>query len=92
MYLQKSKKVMHRSSFKRSNFRLNDLLYFYFIDGTPKSLHIFLASISLISVCLGIDERLLNSVLIHQECLDPSLNNLHRWDRRYFKNFFRFIR
>jgi len=30
----------------------------YFIDFIPRSLHIFLARLSLISVCLGIDERL----------------------------------
>jgi hypothetical protein len=47
----------------------------YFIGSIPRSLHIFLARLSLISVCRGTEERLFWPGFPHQECLEPSLMN-----------------
>jgi hypothetical protein len=47
----------------------------YFMGATPRSLHIFRAKLSLISECLGMEERLFKVGLCHQECLPPSLKN-----------------
>ncbi|MHC4073920.1 MAG: hypothetical protein ACYTGS_18125, partial [Planctomycetota bacterium] len=47
----------------------------YFVGGTPRSLHIFLARTSTISLCLGTADLLLDDGLYHQECFAPSLTN-----------------
>jgi hypothetical protein len=58
----------------------------YFIGSIPRSLHIFLARSSSISVCRGTDERLFWLGFPHQECRDPSLTNSQPCVRRYFNN------
>ena len=47
----------------------------YFTGGTPRSLQIFLARISTISLCLGTADLLFKDGLYHQECFAPSLIN-----------------
>lgn len=55
--------------------QVDALVRAYFIASIPGSLHIFLARLSLISVCRGTEERLFWLGFPHQECLEPSLMN-----------------
>ena len=48
----------------------------YFTEGTPRSLQIFRAKSSSISLCLGTEDRLFWLGLCHQECLPPSRRSL----------------
>ena len=64
----------------------------YFTFGTPRSLQIFRASSSVISLCLGTAERRFCSGLCHHECLPPSGNSSHPGDERCRKSCLRFIR
>ena len=66
-------------------------LFYYFIGGIPRSLQIFFARMSLISVCLGTEERLFNSGFHHHECLLPSLSSWQSFSVRYARSVFRFI-
>jgi hypothetical protein len=50
-------------------------ILFYLIAGIPRSLQIFFARRSLISVCLGTEDRLFKSGFHHHECLPPSLSS-----------------
>lgn len=63
----------------------------YFTGGIPRSLQIFLAKKSSISVCLGTAERLLSVGLRHHECRDPSRTNSQPWERRYVRSSLLFI-
>lgn len=49
---------------------------FYFMGGMPRSLQIFFAKKSLISLCLGIADLLFKAGLCHHECRPPSRKKL----------------
>src|SRR4030042_5971846 len=58
----------------------------YFIGSIPRSLHIFVARLSLISVCRGTEERLFWLGFPHHECRAPSLMNSQPCVRRDLRN------
>jgi hypothetical protein len=68
------------------------LVRFYLIFGTPRSLQIFLAKSSSISLCLGTAERLFWLGWCHHECRPPSLSNSHPCLLRCRRSSSRFIR
>lgn len=63
----------------------------YFTGGTPRSLHIFLARRSSISVCLGTADRLFSAGFCHHEWREPSRRNSQPWERRKLTSSLRFI-
>jgi hypothetical protein len=64
----------------------------YFALGTPRSLQIFLASSSGISLCRGTADRLFCSGLCHHECRPPSRRSSHPLEVKCRKRSLRFIR
>jgi len=64
----------------------------YLFDGMPRSLQILLARKSLISVCLGTEDRLFKFRFHHHECLPPSLRGWHPYFVRCARSSFLFIR
>jgi hypothetical protein len=60
--------------------------------GMPKSLQIFFARLSTISVCRGTADRRFRAGLCHHECLLPSRRNRHPCSSRYLRRARRFIR
>ena len=63
----------------------------YFIGSIPRSLHIFLARVSLISVCRGTEERLFWLEFPHHECRAPSLMNSQPCNWRYLRKLVLFM-
>ena len=63
----------------------------YLTGGIPRSLQIFLARMSIISVWRGTADRLFNVGLCHQECRAPSRSCTHPCSRKYRSNSCRFI-
>jgi len=64
----------------------------YFTKGIPKSLQIFRASRSRISVCRGTEDRLFCVGFNHHEWQPPSRTKTQPCSPRCFKNSVRFIR
>ena len=64
----------------------------YRVNGMPRSLYIFRASWSWISLCRGTEECRFWRGLLHHEWLPPSRTNAQPWARRCRSNSMRFIR